>query len=161
MSDSSDPMDCSLPGSSIHGTFQARVLEWGAIAFSGGIVRDNEINSLHPISDDLITGLLFQGILGEVLHAELVPFCPHTPVTSSLPHMPALSFPVLFGKWWPQSIPEPSTSSRAQNIPSLASSAAGENETHVFGEPEYTEPSAFLSFLLGWSYKLFAWSCHG
>ena len=31
----SDPMDCSLPGSSVHGIFQARVLEWGAIAFSG------------------------------------------------------------------------------------------------------------------------------
>ena len=30
----SDPMDCSLPGFSIHGTFQARVLEWGGIAFS-------------------------------------------------------------------------------------------------------------------------------
>ena len=30
----SDPMDCSLPGSSILGIFQARVLEWGAIAFS-------------------------------------------------------------------------------------------------------------------------------
>ena len=30
----SDPMDGSLPGSSIHGIFQARVLEWGAIAFS-------------------------------------------------------------------------------------------------------------------------------
>ena len=30
----SDPMDCSLPGSSVHGSFQARVLEWGAIAFS-------------------------------------------------------------------------------------------------------------------------------
>ena len=29
----SDPMDCSLPGPSIHGTLQARVLEWGAIAF--------------------------------------------------------------------------------------------------------------------------------
>ena len=29
----SDPMDCSLPGSSIHGIFQARVLEWGATAF--------------------------------------------------------------------------------------------------------------------------------
>ena len=28
------PMDCSLPGSSIHGIFQARVLEWGAVAFS-------------------------------------------------------------------------------------------------------------------------------
>ncbi|KAB0360689.1 hypothetical protein FD754_004845 [Muntiacus muntjak] len=30
----SDPMDCSLPGFSVHGIFQARVLEWGAIAFS-------------------------------------------------------------------------------------------------------------------------------
>ena len=30
----SDPMDCSPPGSSIHGIFHARVLEWGAIAFS-------------------------------------------------------------------------------------------------------------------------------
>ena len=30
----SDPMDCNLPGSSIHGIFQARVLEWAAIAFS-------------------------------------------------------------------------------------------------------------------------------
>ena len=31
----SNPMDCSLPGSSAHGIFQARVLEWGAIALSG------------------------------------------------------------------------------------------------------------------------------
>ena len=31
----SDPMDCSLPDSSAHGIFQARVLEWGAIAFFG------------------------------------------------------------------------------------------------------------------------------
>ena len=34
----SDPMDCSLSGSSVHGIFQARVLERGAIAFSGGLV---------------------------------------------------------------------------------------------------------------------------
>ena len=31
----SNPMSCSLPGSSVHGIFQARVLEWGTIAFSG------------------------------------------------------------------------------------------------------------------------------
>ena len=31
----SDLMDCSLPGSSLHGIFQARMLEWGSIAFSG------------------------------------------------------------------------------------------------------------------------------
>ena len=30
----SNPMDCSLPGSSAHGIFEAKVLEWGAIAFS-------------------------------------------------------------------------------------------------------------------------------
>ena len=29
-----DPMDCSLPGSSVHGIFQARILEWVAVAFS-------------------------------------------------------------------------------------------------------------------------------
>ena len=33
----SDPMNCSLPGSSVHGIFQARVLEWVATAFSGSI----------------------------------------------------------------------------------------------------------------------------
>ena len=31
-----DPMDCNLPGSSIHGILQARILEWGAISFSRG-----------------------------------------------------------------------------------------------------------------------------
>ena len=34
-----DPMDCSLPGSSLHGILQARVLEWGAIAFSKVTVK--------------------------------------------------------------------------------------------------------------------------
>ena len=33
-----DPMDCRLPGSSIHGIFQARVLEWGVIALSSATV---------------------------------------------------------------------------------------------------------------------------
>ena len=40
----SDPMDCSLPGSSVHGICQARVLEWGAITFSiyTSYVNDNQ-----------------------------------------------------------------------------------------------------------------------
>ena len=38
----SDPMDCSPPGSSVHGIFQARVLEWGAIAFSGNVASKTE-----------------------------------------------------------------------------------------------------------------------
>ena len=36
----SNPMDRSLPGPSVHGIFQARVLEWGAIAFSKTLPRD-------------------------------------------------------------------------------------------------------------------------
>ena len=36
-----DPMDCSLPGSCVHGIFQASILEWGAISFS------NHMLSLH------------------------------------------------------------------------------------------------------------------
>ena len=39
----SDPMDCSPPGSSVPGSLQARVLEWGAIAFFGGIPRTSKI----------------------------------------------------------------------------------------------------------------------
>ena len=43
-----DPMDCSLPGSSAHGIFQARVLEWGAIAFSDSVLGDL-INRWHSV----------------------------------------------------------------------------------------------------------------
>ena len=39
----SDPMDCSLPGSSVHGIFQARVLEWGAIAFFTAPRKDHNV----------------------------------------------------------------------------------------------------------------------
>ena len=39
-----DPMDCSLPGASVHGIFQARVLERDSIAFSEGWTRDDEID---------------------------------------------------------------------------------------------------------------------
>ena len=51
----SDPMDCSAPGSSIHGIFQARVLDWGAIAFSMELetqanVASHGISSCTPFS---------------------------------------------------------------------------------------------------------------
>ena len=42
----SDPMDCSPPGSSIHGIFQARVLEWGAIVLSG----EMRLDRMFPIN---------------------------------------------------------------------------------------------------------------
>ena len=44
-------MDCSLPGSSVHGIFQARVLEWGAIAFSdNGILLSHKNNEIMPFA---------------------------------------------------------------------------------------------------------------
>ena len=43
----SDPVDCSLPGSSIHGILQARVLEWGAIAFSVRFARTGFYKEVH------------------------------------------------------------------------------------------------------------------
>ena len=45
----SNPMDRSLPGSSIHGIFQARVLEWGAIAFSA-LAAKNIINLISVLT---------------------------------------------------------------------------------------------------------------
>ena len=39
----SDPMDCSLPGSFVHGIFQARVLEWGAIVVSMFNMREDYV----------------------------------------------------------------------------------------------------------------------
>ena len=42
-----DPMDCSLPGSSVHGSFQTRVLEWVAIAFSNDQPRQHIKKQRH------------------------------------------------------------------------------------------------------------------
>ena len=49
----SDPMDCSLSGSSIHGIFQARVLEWGAIAFSVCTSAAKSLQSCPTLCDPM------------------------------------------------------------------------------------------------------------
>ena len=65
MSDSSDPMDCSLPGSSIHGVFQARVLEWDAIAFSmtklESILKSRDITL--PTKVHLVKAMVFPVVM--------------------------------------------------------------------------------------------------
>ena len=50
-----DPMDCSPPGSSTHGIFQARVLEWGAIAFRAYMPYDPAILLLSNIPEEIKT----------------------------------------------------------------------------------------------------------
>ena len=50
----SDPMDCSLPGSSIHGIFQARVLEWGAIAFYSLFIQSTVDCHMGCLLEDIL-----------------------------------------------------------------------------------------------------------
>ena len=69
----SDPMDCSLPGSSVHGIFQARVLEWGATAFKS-------ITQGHYVGDEqlpLAPSLLGRQWCGKFVQVAL-PFPPTT-----------------------------------------------------------------------------------
>ena len=58
-----DRMDCSLPGSSINGVFQARVLEWGAIAFSNldSILKSRDITL--PTKVRLVKAMVFPVVM--------------------------------------------------------------------------------------------------
>ena len=63
-----DPMDYSLPGSSVHGIFQARVLEWVAIAFSNAFMHAKSLQScltLYDPMDSSPPGSSVHGILQE------------------------------------------------------------------------------------------------
>ena len=51
----SHPMDCSLPGSSVHGTFQARILEWVVIPLCQGIFQTQGWNWVSCIADGFFT----------------------------------------------------------------------------------------------------------
>ena len=53
-----DPMDCSLPGSSIHGILQARVLEWGAIAFSSYSLTKHALVEQQECQPSILSPLL-------------------------------------------------------------------------------------------------------
>ena len=58
----SDPMDCSPPGSSVHGIFQARVLEWGAIAFSDTKMRTRKCTQSLTTSGGNLSKGSFRGL---------------------------------------------------------------------------------------------------
>ena len=79
VSDYRDPIDCSLPGSSVHGIFQARILEWGSIAFSKFFlflffcyyrtlipIRDSQC-ATHAISEAIAEFSKHAGILSAAL----------------------------------------------------------------------------------------------
>ena len=75
----SDPLDCSLPGSSVHGIFQTRVLEWGAIAFSGSWLGRGQVNmvdeaKLYSLIHSTFEVLVVQHAVRRC-HGEWGPFC--------------------------------------------------------------------------------------
>jgi len=61
----SDPMDCSLPGSFVHGIFQARVLEWGAIAFSDAKVW------IQGRKNDMVCKIVQELYISETIEKEI------------------------------------------------------------------------------------------
>ena len=81
----SDPMDCSPPGSSIHGIFQARVLEWGAIAFSKKAVYHTNLTFIHlgenptlickGLSLNRVTQIFCRSCLSKDLQSFFTQFC--------------------------------------------------------------------------------------
>ena len=100
----SDPMDCSLPGSSVHGIFQAEVLEWGAIAFKAHMSCAVSVRAACSLNNFLPYSLfpaLFhypQFISIHLDHLRLMPFSHTTPsASSSLLYIPtSLSFSFIY-----------------------------------------------------------------
>ena len=65
-----DPMDCSLRGSSVHGIFQARVLEWVAISFSRGSSRPRDQTQISRIAGRCFTIWTTRGAHSHILYGE-------------------------------------------------------------------------------------------
>ena len=79
----SDPMDCSPPGSSVHGIFQARVLEWGAIAFSNSIPKERQCKECSNYNTSALTSH-DSTLMLKILQAIFQPYVNH-----ELPDIPA------------------------------------------------------------------------
>ena len=76
-----DPMDCSLPGSSTHGIFQARMLEWVGISFSRGIFPTQGLNPCLLHYRQTLYHLSHQGSPTQILYLLLISL--HSGSTSS------------------------------------------------------------------------------
>ena len=66
-----DPMDCSPPGSSVHGIFQARVLEWGAIAFVTPSGQIKKKNKAKPSRQRLLLCVLWMLFFNSLIEVKL------------------------------------------------------------------------------------------
>ena len=70
-----DPMDSSLPGSSVHGIFQARVLEWVALSFSAGVGSLSLLQGIFPTQESNWVLLHCRWILYQLSYQGNPPHC--------------------------------------------------------------------------------------
>ena len=88
----SDPMDCSPPGSSVHGIFQARVLEWGATAFSEGpyyLHVNHGPLTMHPTHLPTITHLSWDpAVISPLLEGLPIPSSHYSAAQKTLTALP-------------------------------------------------------------------------
>ena len=68
------PLDCSLPGSSVHGILQARVLEWGAISFSRGSSRPSDWTQVSRIVDRRFTIWSTREVAKPIQYCKIISF---------------------------------------------------------------------------------------
>ena len=68
-----DPVDCSLPGSSVHGIFQARVLEWGATAFSIALTKQTFVGKVMSLLLNMLSRLVITFLTSEKLPGRKTP----------------------------------------------------------------------------------------
>ena len=64
----SDPMDCSLPGSSVHGIFQARVLEWGASGKTIALPRWTIVGKVMSLLFNMLFRLVITFLSSDILY---------------------------------------------------------------------------------------------
>ena len=85
-----DPMDCSLPGSSVHGVLQARVLEWVAISFSRGSFQPRDQTRISCIAGRCFTLWTTREDLSSVQFSSVTQSCPTLwdPINRSTPGLP-------------------------------------------------------------------------
>ena len=82
-----DPMDCSIPGSSVHGIFQARVLEWVAISFSRGSSQPRDQTQVLPHCRQTLYHLNHQGSLKSLRDSLIIITLNVSCICSSFPNL--------------------------------------------------------------------------
>ena len=93
----SEPMDCSLPGSSVHGIFHAWVLEWGAIAFSDDHLRHSKVLKGYMAKWCCSEYMFYSRLWSWLNYLKFISFCFFTHI--NLEHIYLFTIPYILYRW--------------------------------------------------------------